>query len=269
MTGHRVKMWLGAAGIVAGLGALGLVAVWAGQDSLFYAPDRSEPGTAPPGAEDVTFRTSDDLDLRAWLFAASGERPHAALYLPGNGGNRAGRAALGNAIADAGFRTLLVDYRGFGGNPGSPSEAALLDDARSAYRYLRSKGYQAEEIFLIGESLGTAVAVSLAAEEEVGGVLLRSPFTSMADVARHLFKVPAHWLLRDHYNSRSRIALVISPILILAGARDTLVPAAQSEELAKAAPRLVSYIELPEAGHNDEVWFGTFVAGQLRELAGN
>src|SRR5699024_10723655 len=147
-------------------------------------------------------------DMRSRYDSLSSCSHLAALYLPGNGGNRAGRAPLGEILADAGFTTLLVDYRGFGGNPGSPSEAGLLEDARSAYRYLRSEGYAADDIFLIGESLETAVEVSLASEVDVGGVLLRSPFTSMADVARHLFKGPAHWLLRDHYDSRSRLPAV-------------------------------------------------------------
>src|SRR5690625_1743564 len=236
-----MRVWLGATGAIAGLGALGLVAVWAGQGSLLYAPDRADPGPPVPGAEDVTFRTSDGLDLRAWMFTPRGDARSAVVYLPGNGGNRAGRAPLAGKLADAGFTALLVDYRGFGANPGSPSEAGLLEDARSAYRYLRSHGYAARDIFLIGESLGTAVAVSLASEVDVGGVLLRSPFTSMADVARHLFKVPVRWLLRDHYDSRARIAAVTAPTLILAGARDTLVPAAHSEELAQAAPHLVAY----------------------------
>ncbi len=268
MTGRPRKVWLGAAGIIAGLGVLGIAGLWAGQDSLLYAPDRASPGTPASGVDDVTFRTSDGLDLRAWLVTPRSSAHRTVLYLPGNGGNRAGRAPLGEILADAGFTTLLVDYRGFGGNPGSPSEAGLLEDARSAYRYLRSEGYAADDIFLIGESLGTAVAVSLASEVDVGGVLLRSPFTSMADVARHLFKVPAHWLLRDHYDSRSRIPGVTAPVVILAGARDTLVPAAQSEELARAVPHLVAYVELPEAGHNDEVWFSDFIAGQLAQLTG-
>jgi len=268
MRGRRRKVWLGAVGIISGLGALGIAGVWAGQDSLLYAPDRADPGAPAPGADNVTFRTSDGLDLRAWLFTPRNSARHAVLYLPGNGGNRAGRAPVGEALADAGFATLLVDYRGFGGNPGSPSEAGLLEDARSAYRYLRAGGYGVDDIFLVGESLGTAVAVSLAAEVDVGGMLLRSPFTSMADVARHLFKVPVHWLLRDHYDSRSRIAGVTAPVLILAGARDTLVPAAQSEELAQVTPNLVAYVEIPKAGHNDAVWFGDVIAGQLSELAG-
>src|SRR5699024_3792837 len=119
-----------------------------------------------------------------------------------------------------------------------------------------------------GDALGTAVAVSLAAEVDVGVMFLLSPFTSMADVARHLFKVPVHWLLRDHYDSRSRIAGVTAPVLILAGARDTLDPAAQSEELAQVTPNLVAYVEIPKAGHNDAVWFGDVIAGQLSELTG-
>lgn len=245
--------------------------VWTGQGALLYAPDTSDPGPAPEiggVSSDVDLTTNDGLTLRAWRFDPATPATRAVLYLPGNGGNRAGRATVAQAFTERGFTTLLIDYRGFGGNPGTPREAGLLADARAAYDHLTAAGFDPESIYVVGESLGTAVAVALAAEVAVAGVLLRSPFTSMADVARGVTGFPVKWLLRDTYDTASRIDQVTAPVRILAGAADSLVPSHQSREIAERGPGLQHYVEVPGAGHNDELWFGGFLADQLTELAG-
>lgn len=266
----RGKVWASAAGIVVGLGALGFAALWVGQEHLLYAPQTSHPGSAAavaPGGSDLALRTRDGVDLEAWKFDPPHGNQKAALYLPGNGGNRAGRAPVARAFAERGFTTVLMDYRGFGGNPGSPSEDGLTADARAGYAYLLQEGFAPENIYIVGESLGTAVAIQLGAQEPAGGVLLRSPFTSMPDVARGITKVPVGWALKDHYNSRRHITNLYAPVTILAGGSDDLVPAAQSREVAGRAPDLVQYVELADVGHNDEIWFGPFLADHLTQLA--
>lgn len=266
----KKKMWASAAGVLVGLGGLGFAALWVGQERLLYAPETSHPGSAAavdPGASDVALRTRDGFDLEAWRFNPSQGNEKAALYLPGNGGNRGGRVPVAHAFAERGFTTLLMDYRGFGGNPGSPNEGGLTEDARAGYAYLLQEGFAAENIYIVGESLGTAVGIRLAAQEKAGGVLLRSPFTSMPDVAQRITKIPVGWALKDHYDSRSQIVDLHVPVTILAGGDDDLVPAAQSREVAGRAPNLVQYVELPDVGHNDAIWFGPLLADHLTQLA--
>lgn len=247
--------------------AVGLA--WAFQRSLTYAPDSANPGSAEKWLEhgtDVSLTTHDGLTLSAWQSDPPQRAEYAVLYLPGNGGNRAGRIPIAAELASRGFTTLLLDYRGFGGNPGSPSEIGTVQDAQAALDYLRDSGFADENIVLFGESLGTGVAVQLARTNVVCGLVLRSPFTSMDDVVRNIVKVPVTWILRDHYDSQSTIHEVTAPTTILAGSADRLVPAVQSATLADTAPNLYEYVELPGADHNDDIWFGPFVADQVAEL---
>ena len=158
--------------------------LWALQRQLIYFPD---PTPVPPaadviaGARDVTLHTTDGLELGAWFVPAAGRAPGtlgmAVLVAPGNGGNRAGRAEFAERLSRRGLAVLLMDYRGYGGNPGSPSEEGLAADADAAARALEELGYPAERTLYFGESLGTGVVAALQAERPPAGVVLRSPFT--------------------------------------------------------------------------------------------
>ena len=161
---------------------LGLL--WLGQRRLIYLPDTATP---PPAAEvfrggrDVVLTTRDGLSLGAWVVPpTSGDRRMAILAAPGNGGNRAGRASLAQALAAEGFTVLLMEYRGYGGNPGSPTEEGLRLDARAARTYLVDAGWPADRILYLGESLGSAVVTELATEHPPAGLVLRSPFVDLA-----------------------------------------------------------------------------------------
>lgn len=244
--------------------------VWSFQRSFIYFPDSSDPGSASrlgAGASDVTLSTEDGLTLSAWRIDPAEPNGAAVLYFPGNGGNRAGRAGVGRAIAERGFTVVLVDYRGFGGNPGSPSEEGLIRDAGAAAAYLREAGFAPEQTIYVGESIGTGVAMGLAEIEPAAGVLLRSPFTSLVDSASHRVGFPVGAILRDRFETISRISEVTSPITVLAGEADAIVPASQSVEVAEAAPNLHELITLPDVGHNDGVWFGSYVAERVVSLA--
>ena len=251
------------------LGGLG-VAVWAGQRSLYYQPDRTDPAPASghlAGGQDVRLHTEDGLTLRAWVVRPRVSRNAAVLYLPGNAGNRAGRASVGQALAEQGFTVLLLDYRGYGGNPGSPTEDGLLLDARAGAGWLREHGFTLGRTLYVGESLGTGVAVKLAAESAPAGVLLRSPYTSFADVIAGQLGMPVGRLVRDRWDTLATIEDVGCPVLVLAGSVDTLIPPEQSRAVADAAPLLLDYVESPGAGHNDGLWFGSELARQARRLA--
>ncbi len=245
--------------LAAGLAAL-LTLLWLGQRRLIYFPHGGpvpHPRTAGlPTASEVVVATEDGLALNAWFVEPT--RPELGwtlILLNGNAGHRAFRAPLARRLADRGVGVLMLDYRGFGGNPGAPTEAGLLRDARAARRWLDQRvSSHPTRIGYLGESLGTGVAVALAVEREPEALILRSPFTSMADVARYHYPfLPADWLLRDRYPSEDRIRAVSCPTLIIAAERDTVVPAALSRRLFEAAsPAHRHWFLLPGADHNDD-----------------
>jgi hypothetical protein len=246
---------LGAAALFVGVLGAG---IWAGQDRLIYFPDPAPPPSPAalglPEARALTLRTADGLDLLAWHLPPARADGPVILYLHGNGGSLAHRAPRLARFRAEGIGALLVQWRGYGGNPGAPSEDGLAEDARAGLAALRGLGVPAARTALWGESLGTGPAVRLAAErpEEVAAVVLESPYTSLLDLARlHYPVLPAGLLLRDRYDSLSRIGAVRAPLLVLVGGRDGLVPPAMGRALAAAATAPVELWEAPEAGHNE------------------
>jgi uncharacterized protein len=262
--------------VLAVLTVLGVVVMglfWALQRSLVYLPDAAAvppAGQVIPGARDVTLRTEDGLELGAWLVPAAPEadRDLAVLVAPGNGGNRAGRAGLAQELSARGFTVLLMDYRGYGGNPGSPSEDGLALDALAAVDALEREGWPPERTIYLGESLGTGVVAALQARRPPAGMVLRSPFTELADVGAHHYPaLPVRLLLRDRYPVVEHLAASTVPVTVVRGGRDSVVPTALSAEVARSAPALVEEVVLEDADHNDAVMFGAPVADAVVRLA--
>ncbi len=248
--------------------------LWSLQRKLIYFPDPVAPVSAAAAgttARDVTLRTADGLDLGAWLVGPTGpDRGVHVLFLPGNGGNRADRASLARRLAAAGFSTLLVDYRGYGGNPGTPSEEGLALDAQAARTFLvEQAGARPDRLLYLGESLGAAVATRLAATEPPAGLLLRSPFRDLAAVGQeHYPLLPVRMLLRDRFDVVDTVRRVQVPTVVVYGDRDAIVPAAHSEAVAAAAPGLVRAVRVAGADHNDAVLLdGDQVLAAIRDLA--
>lgn len=238
--------------------AVALLAVlWVFQRHLIYLPSR---GPVPPagqvlaGARDVTLRTADGLQLGAWFVAATGpDRGIAVLVAAGNAGDRSLRAPLARSLADRGFDVLLFDYRGYGGNPGSPTEHGLGLDVRAARRFLVAEnGVPPERILYYGESLGAAVVVELATEHPPAGLVLRSPFVDLASVAReHYPFLPVGVLLRDRYPLADQLATVRVPTTVVYGTRDSIVSPAQSRRVAEVAAGPTRLVAVDGADHND------------------
>jgi fermentation-respiration switch protein FrsA (DUF1100 family) len=236
-------------GVVVALG-------WGFQRRLVYLPSGVVPAPAAAGlpeAQPVGVDTADGLTLGAWFVpAADGGQPQAAvLVCHGNGGDRADRAALARELSRRGMAVLLFDYRGYGGNPGSPSEAGLLADARAARAALAERAGDAPLVYF-GESLGAAVATALAVEDPPSALVLRSPFASLAEVARVHYPFVPELLLRDRYPVTEQVARVEAPVLVVAGDADRTVPPEQSRAVADAAG--VPLVLLPGADHNDRVF---------------
>jgi fermentation-respiration switch protein FrsA (DUF1100 family) len=230
------------------------VAAWFGQRRLIYFPDRSTP--APPGGvREVALETADGLSLTAWLLEPTGrDRRLAVLVAPGNAGNREHRLDLAQPLAAAGLTVLLLDYRGYGGNPGRPSEAGLRHDARAGVDHLTAAGFAPDRIIYFGESLGAAVVGDLAAEHPPGGLVLRSPFVSLSAVGAHHYPLlPVSALLRDRYELAQHLERVDQPTTVILGTADSVVPPEQSRTLADRAAGDVTVITVDGADHNDPV----------------
>jgi len=249
------------------------VALVLGQRALLYFPDTSDPNASanrPVHSTDVSFVTADGLTLNTWLFQPlpGTARNIAVLFCPGNGGNRWSRADIGTDLAALGYTVLLLEYRGYGANPGKPTETGIILDAQAAVQFLHDKGFPSNRLIFAGESLGTGVAVRLATIDQPAGVLLRSPYTSMVDMAKALYPfLPANLVLKDRYETMSYLPQVTAPLMVLAGSADELVPLSQSTAVADAAPNLFRFVVVPGATHNDPIWGGEYFAQQVDTLA--
>jgi pimeloyl-ACP methyl ester carboxylesterase len=213
------------------------------QDRLLYLPTRQ---VARPGARALQL-SSADATLKLWELHADARA--AILYFGGNAED------VGASVADFGAafpeRALyLVNYRGYGGSTGRPSEAALIADALAVYDFVATRHGR---VAVIGRSLGSGVAVALAAQRPVERLILVTPYDSIANVAADHFGVfPVRWLLRDRYDSRARIGAVRAPILLVVAERDEVVLRARSDALAAAiAPPLRHSVVVAGATHND------------------
>jgi uncharacterized protein len=238
-----------------------LALVWLGQRRLIYFPIRDLPTPESLGLErleSVTFTTADDLTLHAWFFPSARQPPRfTVIVFNGNAGNRAYRSDFARALRSQGLAVLLFDYRGFGENPGAPTEQGLAADARAARAYVATRGdVDPGRVVYFGESLGAAVAIGLAAEHPPAALILRSPFTSMVDVGRiHYPLLPVRLLLRDRYPSIDRVPRLRCPLLVIAGNRDSIVPLEQSQRLYDAAVSRKSIEIIDGADHNDTSLF--------------
>lgn len=235
-------------------------ALYLGQRSLLYQPDRTRPEPAAYGVPEVAevgLRTADGLELLAWWRAAAGPGTPVLLFLHGNAGHIGHRATKLRPFLARGWGALLVSWRGYGGNPGRPTEEGLLQDAAAGMRFLADRGVAATRVVVYGESLGSGPAVRIAAESEVGALVLEAPFTSITDLARRLFPyVPVGRLVKDRFASIERIGGLAVPVLIVHGERDLTVPVSHGRALLAAAPPAKAGHFVPEAGHNDLYAFG-------------
>lgn len=249
-------------------------AIWLFQRSLIYLPSRGEVPPAAsviPGAEDVVLRTDDGLELDAWFVpAASGGTGVVVLLAPGNAGDRADRAPLAEQLAAEGISTLLLDYRGYGGNPGSPSEEGLALDVRAARRYLvEERGVPEDRLLYFGESLGAAAVAELATEHPPAGMVLRSPFRDLASMAREHYPFLPSWLLREELDVAGHVAQVDAPVVVVYGTEDSIVPPEQSRAVARAARNLHAGLPVAGADHNDfALLSGEPVVAAVVRLAG-
>lgn len=234
-----------------------ITALWVFQRRLIYFPSRDLPmlQVVLPGAESVTFETRDGLTLSGWFVPGDVDGDGVTVVIfNGNGGNRGGRVPLAKALADRGYGVLLFDYRGYGDNPGTPSEDGLSTDGLAAVTYLGTRtDVNTGRLVYFGESLGAAIAIGVAEDRPPAVLVLRSPFTSLADVASvHYPFLPVSVLLKDRYENLKAIDLVGAPLLVIAGSADRTVPVDQSVRVYDAASGHKALLIIDGADHNDQ-----------------
>ena len=184
----------------------------------------------------VQISTQDNIKLLAWYHKKDIKKYKTILYLHGNAGSLENRVHKINHFNDMDINFLLLAWRGFSGNEGKPTEQGLYIDARSAVSWLINEGVKEENIIIYGESLGTGVAAEIAQNKKFAGVILESPFTSMIAAAKSKYPIfPIKLLLKDKYESDKKIKNIKSPILIMHGEADTIVPFWMGKKIYKLA----------------------------------
>jgi uncharacterized protein len=234
-----------------GLWVVLVLLAWGFQRQLLYLPGGDVAGPVPDDVEELTLRTEDGLDLTAWRVRSDEPAVATVLALPGNAGDRSLRLPLARGLAARGHDVLLIEYRGYGGNPGRPSEEGLHRDADAARAALLEDGIAEDRLVVLGESVGTGVAAGLVARHRPAAVVLRSPFPDLADVAStHYGFLPVRRLLWDRYPIVEQLRdLEDLPVLVVAGGADTIVPTALSREVAEELD--AELVELEGVDHND------------------
>lgn len=207
----------------------------------------------PSGFEELKVTTEDQLSLTGW-YAPPASKHDTIIFFHGSGDSIANFAPLAQPYTDAGYGFLLVEYRGYGGMPGKPSETGLYADARAFVGKLFDKGVDMDHIVLMGHSIGAAVAVQMAQEFHPAGLILLAPFTSLMDMAsrKHPY-LPTSVMLVDRYANDSKIGLMTVPLLLLHGNRDATVPLADGQKLFELARNPKTMDVIDGAGHNDVI----------------
>jgi len=222
------------------------------QRRLQYFPDRRlvDPAQAGMnGVEDLRLMTNDGETLVAWYVPAKDGHP-LILYFHGNGGALIDRIPRFRALTASGYGLLAISYRGYGGSTGSPTQKGLMEDGETAYLEARARGYHGDRIVLMGESLGTGVAIALAATHEAAALVLDSPYSSALEVAAAHYPIfPVKWLMFDRFRSDLAIGDVHIPILIVHGDEDDVVPIRLARRLFELANEPKKFMQVSGGKH--------------------
>ena len=211
------------------------------QRSLLYFPSNEKLDLsqyAAIGLEEVKLKTEDGLELTAWFMQADPARDgRTFLLFHGNAGHIGHRVEKFRRILEAGYGFLFLEYRGYGENPGKPTEIGLHTDARAALDFLASREIPYEKVILYGESLGCGIAVRAASEHYFSAVILEAPYTSIADVAqRQFWFLPVRWLVRDRYDTLAKMNRITSPVVVMHGEQDDVIHVSFGKRVFEAAP---------------------------------
>ncbi len=230
-----------------------VAALYLNQRSMIYHPDQSIPDRSTVGLPDMSahrIETEDGFKLLAWWKPPADPTRPTIVFFHGNAGNVGHRSREARQFIEAGLGLLLVTWRYNAGAGGEPSEEGLLTDGRAALDFVAAQGIAEHKIVLHGESLGSGVAVAMAAERDIGCLVLVYPYSSVADVAADRFwYAPVRALIQDDYDSVARIGKVRAPILLIHGEQDRIIPVRLARRLYEAAPEPKEGHFLPDGNH--------------------
>ncbi len=230
---------------------------------LMYAPDPTymKPERAGlSGFHEEILETADGEELITWYSPAQRGQP-TLLYIHGNAGTLADRAERISNYQSHGRGVLIMSYRGYSGSTGRPSERANVSDAVLAYDTLRGWGVEPEDIIVYGESIGSGIAVQVAKQRPISGLVLDAPYTSIVDVAElHYPYLPGRLMMRDRYETLRHLKKVEAPLLVIHGEIDQIIPVEMGRKVAASAPGPAEIVTFPEAGHTDHFLYGSYEA---------
>ena len=235
-----------------------------GQSRLIFVPDsyiKSTPQKYSLDYQDVWIDVGKDK-IHGWWIASARKNAPTLLYFHGNGSNNGDLVEIAAIFHGLGVSVLLIDYRGYGqSSPVFPNETRVYQDAEAAWQYLTNElEIEPQNIFVYGHSLGGAIAIELASRHsDMAGTIVEGTFTSMRDMAQFLSWLrifPLDWLVTQHFDSINKIKSLQTPLLILHGSEDDIVPVAMAKELFAAAPQPKQLVIIPQANHNDLPEFG-------------
>lgn len=226
------------------------------QRHLQYFPNRDNPGTPAaagvPQMSSVEVETSDGLSLVGWFAPPRQPEGKIVILFHGNAGNISHRAIKAAHLMDHGYGVYLAEYRGYGGNAGSPSEAGFYKDAEAALSWVEGQGYSPAQFVIYGESIGTGVAVEMALRWHPHYLILEAPFTSAMDVARlSYYWLPVNLLMRDRFDSLSKISKIKSRLLIVHGDEDGVIPIGFANKLYESANHPKEFVTINGGAHSD------------------
>lgn len=242
----------------------GLLAI--GQGRLIYPAPRTI-GAATGGFEDVRYHTEDGLGLAAGYRAGLTGFP-TIVYFHGNGADWVSSVVATDRLVPAGYGVFAAEYRGYRGNPGTPNEEGLYRDGRAAMKFLSARGIEPGEVVVIGNSIGSGVAVQIASETPPAALVLISPFASLSQLVGEKFRwLPTGLLLRDRYDNVGKLANIDVPTLVLHGDADTLIPHLHAERLVEANPAVE--LRIFEGYGHDLAWHDVAEEAVIAFLAAN
>jgi fermentation-respiration switch protein FrsA (DUF1100 family) len=232
-----------------------LVVFFVTQRSLLYYPSHSYTALTDARANEafreISIRTQDGIELKAW-YAPATKKSYTIVFFHGNGDSLLTAGHIADPYIAAGYGFLLAEYRGYSGFSGKPTEAGLYNDARADLQGLMAQGIDSKHIILFGHSLGTGVVVQMASELHVGGIMLLAPYLSIPKMAQiHFPFFPSSFLALDRFDSEKKIRGIRTPLLVVNGSNDQVVPPSQGKELYSRANEPKEFHSLEGRGHND------------------
>ncbi|MFM7084521.1 MAG: alpha/beta hydrolase [Hyphomicrobium sp.] len=228
---------------------------------LLYHSDSTRVSPSEVGLRNVyekEITAADGTKILTW-WANAQPKKYTLLYFHGNGGSLSSRSERIQDFMGKGYGIVMMTYRGYSGTDGTPSEKSNISDARIVFNSLREAGIPENQIILYGESLGTGIALQIAAEKNIAGLILDAPYTSMVDLAElHYPQLPSRLLMRDRYENLKFAKKISVPLLVVHGEADEVVPVEMGNEIASAVKGPSKILTFPGAGHSDHYQFGSF-----------